>query len=523
MIYFPSPLKTSYLSPQLCVFLLIYLSYAVSLIVKRNASFWVSGIVADGYVSTDTVGILGSLWETANGVGKLLSAIVVDAAASPAVLLAAALAAQGGGGLGFLAALSLRAATPAARGVAFSAAAAAWAFSGLAQAFIWPSLTRVFMSWYPNPAQRGTWYAILATSQNAGAALAPLVTDAAARIFGWRARVLIPSVLAMAFAAAVTTALADKPPQPESSSSSSSAAYPPSTPPPSVRKATIATLTSPAPAAARVRSKTPLRRKGGGGALNFSLSAEASTTTTTATTITRSKKTPPATTMAPMTTPHKLKQHSPLYTVLSSASLWLLSINYFFNSFVRNGITASIDVLFRGGAPNGAAAAANVAYELGGAIGGLASGTLSDAVFGSRRAPAMAIFGAFLIPLPLFLPYLRTSSAATFPSTVAHILYFLIGSTAFPPHVLNGLVSREVTRPDTMTAAAAFTKSAGQAGAALAEYLVISAVLSAQAAGLTEEIIVWNQVACALAIAAAISAATVMPLWNVRAYGSSAK
>ena len=219
------------------------------------------------------------------------------------------------------------------------------------------------------------------------------------------------------------------------------------------------------------------------------------------------------------------KQHSPFYTVLASPALWLLSINYFFNSFVRNGITASIDVLFRG-APNGAAAAANVAYEFGGAIGGLASGALSDAVFSSRRAPAMAIFGAFLIPLPLLLPYLRgapvaaAAAAVTFPSTLAHILYFFIGSTAFPPHVLNGLVSREVTRPDTMTAAAAFTKSAGQAGAALAEYLVISAVLSAQAAGLNAETIVWNQVARALAIAAAISATTVMPLWNVRAYGA---
>ena len=529
------------LTPQLFVFLLIYLSYAVSLVVKRNASFWVSGVVADRFVAADRVGVLGSLWETANGLGKILSAVVVDAASSPAVLLAAALAAQGGGGLGFLAALSLRAATPLARTTAFSTAAAFWALSGLAQSIIWPALMRIFMAWFPAPAQRGTWYAILATSQNVGAAIAPLVTDAAAQTFGWRARVAVPALIAVSFAAFILSFLPDKP-----SLSPSSSVYdapPPSTPTRPRPAFSLSTLTSPAPAAVRWRSRTPSRAVAA--AVASSVAAMTNHTTLVRGSPpgvgrTRSRSLAGAgNTLSPARVRRGAAAHfeTPLVQslmiqdgggggpgsgllmgVFSSTPLWLLSCNYFFNSFVRNGITASVDVIFRG-APAGAASAANVAYEIGGAIGGLASGALSDAIFGSRRAPAMALFGAALIPLPLLLPHLRAAFAnTTFPSTAAHTLFFLIGSTAFPPHVLNGLVSREIVRPEMMTAAAAFTKSAGQAGAALAEYLIISAVLSAEAEGPIKQALIWSQVAGALALAAAVSAAAVLPLWKLTAW-----
>ncbi len=527
------------LTRQQAVFILIFLSYAVSLVVKRNASFWVTGVVTDGYATADTVGVLGSLWETANGVGKLLSAVIVDAASSPAALLAAALASQGGGALGLFASLSLRAASPGARAAAFRVAAAAWAFSGLAQAAIWPALTRVFMAWYPNPAQRGTWYAVLATSQNAGAALAPLLTDAAARAFGWRARVLVPAVLAISFAATVKAALQDRPPGMSVGAEDAS----------STRKASIATLTSPAPAAARVRPRVspsrshsaigkkifaddagiPRERVARGGAAlaenrdRGQLTAHIKIGRSRSPAAIRQQSVSTAASEIPSAPPSS----SALRAVLTSGNLWLLSINYFFNSFVRNAVTATIDVLFRG-APGGLAATANMAYEVGGALGGLASGAISDAVFGSRRAPAMALFGAALIPLPLLLPALRAasrvSSGATETLATSHTLwvrfvFVVIGATAFPPHVLNGLVSREVARPDTMTAAAALTKSAGQAGAAMAEYLVISSVLAAGAVSPEYEMIVWERVAGALTVAAALSAITMLPLWNVKAWG----
>jgi sugar phosphate permease len=40
---------------------------------------------------------------------------------------------------------------------AFAAAVAIWGLNGFVQAFAWPALTRVFMAWFPSPAQRGAW------------------------------------------------------------------------------------------------------------------------------------------------------------------------------------------------------------------------------------------------------------------------------------------------------------------------------------------------------------------------------
>ena len=36
------------------------------------------------------------------------------------------------------------------------------------QALGWPALARIFMAWY-SPSERGRWYSLLSTNQNAGA------------------------------------------------------------------------------------------------------------------------------------------------------------------------------------------------------------------------------------------------------------------------------------------------------------------------------------------------------------------
>ena len=50
-----------------------------------------------------------------------------------------------------------------------------WGLNGAVQSVGWPSVTNVFLSWFPDPAARGAWYSLLSTCQNAGAALVPLL------------------------------------------------------------------------------------------------------------------------------------------------------------------------------------------------------------------------------------------------------------------------------------------------------------------------------------------------------------
>merc|ERR1719424_242085 len=69
-----------------------------------------------------------------------------------------------------------------------------WAFHGLVQSVGWPSVTNVFLAWFPDPATRGAWYSLLSTCQNAGAATVPLVLSFAMNYYGWKAALYVPAV-----------------------------------------------------------------------------------------------------------------------------------------------------------------------------------------------------------------------------------------------------------------------------------------------------------------------------------------
>merc|ERR1719305_804200 len=70
-----------------------------------------------------------------------------------------------------------------------------WGGNGLIQSFGWPSITTIFLAWFPDPASRGAWYSLLSTCQNAGAAFVPLLLSFAITHYGWRAALYVPGVL----------------------------------------------------------------------------------------------------------------------------------------------------------------------------------------------------------------------------------------------------------------------------------------------------------------------------------------
>jgi MFS transporter, OPA family, sugar phosphate sensor protein UhpC len=186
---------------RLFVFAALFLGYAACLLSKRSAGYWsgplLHAVGPDQAKGSSQQGIFSSSFESASGLSKLLNGPVVDAF-SGSMLFSGAL---GVAGLcHFLIALLGRSAAVPASLRTPGILSMAWALNGFTQGFAWPSLAKLFMRWFPDPKERGFWYSLLATSQNAGAALAPFLLLAASRgslIYlglpgGWEGSLLLP-------------------------------------------------------------------------------------------------------------------------------------------------------------------------------------------------------------------------------------------------------------------------------------------------------------------------------------------
>ena len=179
------------LSPLL-TFSLLYLSYCVSCLCKRLPY---STLVSAGIVSASSVGGFGSAFELCGGLAKLCAGVLVDLAPAGAVLSGSLAAASAACLLFFSAPGGLR------------GQLALWGAHGAAQALAWPAAARLFLGAFPQPAGRGAWYSLLSTSQNAGAALAPLVVALAVGAGGPRAALVVPGAAAGLLALVVAARL----------------------------------------------------------------------------------------------------------------------------------------------------------------------------------------------------------------------------------------------------------------------------------------------------------------------------
>lgn len=137
-----------------------------------------------------------------------------------------------------------------------------------------------------------------------------------------------------------------------------------------------------------------------------------------------------------------------LTCVLQDRLLWLLAAAYFLISICRTILSdwayimlEDVFILSK--------AEVNISLfylELGGLIGGLGIGFLSDRFFNGEREPLMAISAmlaanTFAIFLLLTLVNINTMAI--------YAIYFLAGLFTFGPHVLIGLLARELTESST--------------------------------------------------------------------------
>ena len=291
--------------------------------------FWLPSVLSRLGKTKGEAGTIGSSLEMSYGACSLLNGVLIDAA-PPRTLLIVGLLLTGAinlavGEVDYLPAI-----------------AALWATNGAVQSVGWPSVTNIFLAWFPDPAARGAWYSLLSTCQNAGAALVPLMVAAAISHTGWKAALWAPAALAAA------TALV------------------------------LACFLHGSPSEARRHARS--RAEGGGSA------------------------SPPSPKLNPVSRGSSLAAILGKQVVLNRA-LWLMAINYFGVSLVRSYLSdwSSVYLAEAKGLSLSQVARCLFLLEAGGFGGSLAAGAVSDTIFGGRRGPIVALCSATLAPLILLL------------------------------------------------------------------------------------------------------------------------
>ncbi|GAB5367276.1 hypothetical protein AAMO2058_001216300 [Amorphochlora amoebiformis] len=184
---------------QLLAFGLIYTAYVSYYIAQKNYAFWLQALIEEEGWKQEQAGAFGSAFQISSGISKLFNGPVVDAF-SPTLALA-----------GSLMVISVS------NGLMFRFSQGAtinlllWTINGVFQGVGWPALARIFISWFPDPKTRGTWYSILSTNQNVGSTLVPLLLPACMKAGGWKAGLSIPAMVSLIVSIILFALLKDSP------------------------------------------------------------------------------------------------------------------------------------------------------------------------------------------------------------------------------------------------------------------------------------------------------------------------
>ena len=202
---------------RIIIFAALYLSYCAYYLCRKNYGFWLDALTSDANDSAGipsagvrigkaSAGSIGSAFELCSGVSKIALAVFVDTH-SPSRILAGALAISGFINLAIFRYLSF---TEHGSQSVF-VLAILWGSNGIVQSLGWPALARIFMSWFPEPEERGRWYSLLSTNQNLGAALAPILLTGPMSYWNWHASLYLPGFIGVTVAAFLYLTLSDSP------------------------------------------------------------------------------------------------------------------------------------------------------------------------------------------------------------------------------------------------------------------------------------------------------------------------
>lgn len=148
--------------------------------------------------------------------------------------------------------------------------------------------------------------------------------------------------------------------------------------------------------------------------------------------------------------------------MLQGREIWCLGLAYALLTLVRVGMADWGLVLLRshvGVDSDWKARDCLVSLEMGGFVGGLAAGVVSDSLFKGNRVIVMVLFTLFVSAPGVF--------AVFFLPHYTELAYLAFGFGSFGPHVLVGLLAREMF-PKASSTAGTFAKSLAQVGGAVA-------------------------------------------------------
>eukprot|EP00729_Bicosta_minor_P013098 gene13098-28877_t len=172
------------------VFGFLYVVYMVYYFNKKNYGLFLSKIQKEQGLEKDDVAQMGSAFEIGGVVGSFFGGLLIDSY-SPRWILGGALAVSG------VINISMSQVNNIHILVFFKL------LNGLCTSFGWPSLAKIFVNWFTDPAERGKWYSILSTNQNIGSAMIPFL--------GWRVAMVLPGVMGITYGALLIVSIEDGP------------------------------------------------------------------------------------------------------------------------------------------------------------------------------------------------------------------------------------------------------------------------------------------------------------------------
>ncbi|XP_056613187.1 glucose-6-phosphate exchanger SLC37A4a [Triplophysa dalaica] len=164
--------KSGYGYYRTTIFLAMFVGYTLYYFNRKTFSFVMPSVMQEITLDKDDLGLITSSQSLAYAISKFISGILSDQI-SARWLFSIGLFAVGGINVVFSWSSSV------------SVFAGLWFLNGLGQGLGWPPCAKVLRKWF-EPAQFGTWWAVLSCSMNLAGGLGPIIATVMAQSYSWR-------------------------------------------------------------------------------------------------------------------------------------------------------------------------------------------------------------------------------------------------------------------------------------------------------------------------------------------------
>ncbi|KAK3531318.1 hypothetical protein QTP70_016285 [Hemibagrus guttatus] len=165
------------------IFLAMFVGYTLYCFNRKTFSFVMPSVMQEIKLDKDDLGLITSSQSLAYAISKFISGVLSDQI-SARWLFSIGLFMVGGINVLFSQSSTV---------AVFSGL---WFLNGLGQGFGWPACGKVLRKWF-EPAQFGTWWAVLSCSMNLAGGLGPIIATLLAESYSWRSTLSISGLTCM--------------------------------------------------------------------------------------------------------------------------------------------------------------------------------------------------------------------------------------------------------------------------------------------------------------------------------------